>query len=355
MIIGTTPFYSVLLKLLEEANNTETYFRSNAERKMLIDCLSFVPKSGNSSSQETELIDVKIYSKAHFGSMPKLEGFERCGLNPILKDTNEEKYTNTRNIEKDKLVNFAASEKAAEEIKTQPYCPNFLRPVPEVDPYLEDSIVEDAIWLFPGVLPEPCWDYTLGNNSSRVKTLMKKSLNGPLKKSNIDLITMAMKNDPEAVIHYGIHSDNLSKLVIHNKDLALEFLNAMSPYPIIIEYYNALAQTKVNLNSMELFNKLVQNHDLPKEYILYYIYNCFESCKDTESVGAKAPTGSDHSSKYVYQTRLVRLVSIVIGFLLKNKVIPVEEIMKIKAEEFFNEHSNVKEAAQILKQIKSSK
>lgn len=86
-----------------------------------------------------------------------------------------------------------------------------------------------------------------------------------------------MRNDPESVLHYCIHSNDLHKLVIHNKELAMEFLNKMSPYSIITEYYNALAQTKVNLNSMELFNKLVQSHDLPNEYILYYIHNCFES------------------------------------------------------------------------------
>lgn len=85
------------------------------------------------------------------------------------------------------MVNLASGEKANEEITAKPYTPNFLRPTPSVESHLEDSIVEDAIWLFPGVLPEPCWDYTLGNNSSRVKTLMKKSLSGPLKKSNLGM------------------------------------------------------------------------------------------------------------------------------------------------------------------------
>lgn len=71
-----------------------------------------------------------------------------------------------------------------------------------------------------------------------------------------------MKKDPEAVLHYGIHYDDLPKLVIHNKDLAMEFLNRMCNYPIIADYYMVLAQTKVNLNSMELFNKLGKFYDI---------------------------------------------------------------------------------------------
>eukprot|EP00343_Euplotes_focardii_P006120 CAMPEP_0205814276 /NCGR_PEP_ID=MMETSP0205-20121125/19313_1 /ASSEMBLY_ACC=CAM_ASM_000278 /TAXON_ID=36767 /ORGANISM="Euplotes focardii, Strain TN1" /LENGTH=280 /DNA_ID=CAMNT_0053097959 /DNA_START=163 /DNA_END=1005 /DNA_ORIENTATION=+ len=279
------PFNSTLIKLLEESNDFQNYNRSIAERKLLADCVTFLPKVAKEVVQEwisniednsakdtvdpqlTEIIDIKSYSENHSKHMPQLKGFERFGLKPVLKDKPELEYGHYRAIEKDKLINLAASEKAKDEIHAPSYCPNFLRPVPDIDPYLEDSIVEDAIWLFPGVLPEPCWDYTLGNNSSRVKTLMKKSLNGPLKKSNIDLINSTMKNDPEAVLHYGIHSNQFYQLVIHNKDLAMEFLNTMAPYPIITTYYMALSETKVNLNSMELFNKLVQNHDLPKEYI----------------------------------------------------------------------------------------
>ena len=351
------PFNSQLLKLLDESNDFENYNRSKAERKILVDCLTFVPKFGNKVVQEwiktiesdkgndtnvpatNEKVDVKVYSKAHLENMPKLEGFEKYGVKSVLKEKKDYEHANRKASDKDKLVGMITNDKASEEINAASYCPNFLRPVPEVDPSLENSIVEDAIWLFPGVLPEPCWDYTLGNNTSRVKTLMKKSLSGPLKKSNTELIINTFRSDPEAVLHYGIHPENLPMLIIHNKDLAMEFFNCMVPFPIITKYYMVLAQTKVNLNSMELFNKLVQNHELPQEYILFYVYNCKESCKDEASVN--------------YKNRLVRLISIVISFLLKSKVIPVEELLKLKVDEFFEEYNNIKEAAVVLKQIKS--
>lgn len=365
----TTPFYSVLLKLLDESNSMDEFNQHTAERKLLIDCLTFVPKVGNKvvqnwiqetesvgissfqqqekeeSSNTQEPIEVKLYSKVHFDSMPKLEGFERFGLNPILKEKYEEDYS-SKLMEREKLASYASSEKANEEINAQPYCPNFLRPVPEVDQILEDSIAEDAIWLFPGVLPEPCWDYTLGNNTSSVKTLMKMSLNGPLKKEHVELICSTMRSDPEAVLHYAIHPSQLTKLVIHNKDLAQEFLDRMSSYSIIILYYDELIQTKVNLNSMELFNNLATTHDLPKEYILLYIHQCFESCKEESNADPK--TKSTNAGK---EKRLVRLVSILVDFLLKKKSIVTEELIQIKAVEFFEEHKDVIEANKIYKQL----
>lgn len=287
-----------------------------------------------------EEIDVTPYAKAYYESMPNLEGFETQSMNPIIKDEKIKDHYKVNTIEKDKMLNLVVSETVNEEISTPALVPNYLRPIPEVDPELEDSIVKDAIWVFPGLLPEPYWDYTLNNNTSRVKKLMKKSLNGALKQSNIELITETLKSDPEAVLHYGIHPKSLSDLIIHNKELAMDFLNAMSPYTIITDYYDDLAQTRVNLNSIELFNKIVQYHELPNEYILIYINNCFETCNEDNNENIK--------------NRLVRLVCIVVGFLLKFKVIPNEDLVKIKAEEFFRNYPNVKETAQILKQIKNS-
>jgi hypothetical protein len=95
--------------MLNEGNDTEKYARSKAERRLLIDCIQFVPKVAKKSVQEwitmkekeeinsNEPIDVKTYSKIHFDQMPKLEGFERYGVNPILKLDAE---YDSRNVEK---------------------------------------------------------------------------------------------------------------------------------------------------------------------------------------------------------------------------------------------------------------
>lgn len=68
-----------------------------------------------------------------------------------------------------------------------------------------------------------------------------------------------------------------------------------------------------------------------------------------------AGIAQNKEKKYNYNNRLIRLVCIVVLFLLKNKVIPVEEIKKINAEEFFEANSKYKEATEILKKIRAVK
>jgi len=70
-------------------------------------------------------------------------------------------------------------------LQTKSFSPNFLWPIPEID---DDDILHDGIWLCPGVLPEPYIDYTLGNDVSRVKSLVNKAHLSPLSTANKDLI-----------------------------------------------------------------------------------------------------------------------------------------------------------------------
>ena len=58
-----------------------------------------------------------------------------------------------------------------EDIVKDPFVPNFIRPIPEYNP---EELKMEGIWLTPGVLPEPYWDYTLGSDVHTVKQLMKK-------------------------------------------------------------------------------------------------------------------------------------------------------------------------------------
>ena len=53
----------------------------------------------------------------------------------------------------------------------------------------------------------------------------------------------------------------------------------MTPYNNIAEYYNVLLRIDININTLEVFNALVQSTQLPKEYILCFIKNCFNRCE----------------------------------------------------------------------------
>ena len=122
LIIATMPFNAKLLELLEESNDFENYNRSKAERKILADCYTFIPKLGNKvvqdwitniehekekgkETQKNEPIDIKAYIKAHHENMPSLEGFENLGVKPVLKDKPNREYGHFPIVEKDKLIN----------------------------------------------------------------------------------------------------------------------------------------------------------------------------------------------------------------------------------------------------------
>jgi hypothetical protein len=115
--------------------------------------------------------------------MPAGEGFEKGGLNPILIESEECIKLKSREDQKGKDKSNVPKFKE-DEVKANSFTPNFLRPVPEI----EEVILPEPIWLTPGVLPEPYWDFTLGNDVSRVKTLMKKAHLSPLNPLNKELI-----------------------------------------------------------------------------------------------------------------------------------------------------------------------
>jgi len=54
----------------------------------------------------------------------------------------------------------------------RPFYPNFLRPIPDIE---DEDIILDGFWLNPGIMPEPYWDFTIGNDCGKVKGLVKKS------------------------------------------------------------------------------------------------------------------------------------------------------------------------------------
>lgn len=93
------------------------------------------------------------------------------------------------------------------------FAPNFLRPIPveeeenedgeEVD-YLNDEL--DAIWLIPGMVPEPYWDYGMcsGFSTPILKSLLSKALKLTLSPEELKVFTRALKIDPEIVFHIGM-------------------------------------------------------------------------------------------------------------------------------------------------------
>ncbi len=99
------------------------------------------------------------------------------------------------------------------------YPPNFLRPLPieeeeerrdgssvpegELD-YLNDEL--DAIWLIPGMLPEPIWEYSMcyDMSTSTLKNLLTKAVKMSLKDEEYRALIKPLKNDPELIFNIGM-------------------------------------------------------------------------------------------------------------------------------------------------------
>lgn len=55
---------------------------------------------------------------------------------------------------------------------------------------IEDEDFDDAYWLIPGIIPEPCWDINMGQefNFAQLKFYLNKALRMPLTPKEVEHI-----------------------------------------------------------------------------------------------------------------------------------------------------------------------
>jgi len=136
----------------------------------------------------------------------------------------------------------------------------------------------EPIWLVPGVLPEPYWDFTMGLNYSypMIKKLMGQATKVQLSQEHQNILLSALSHDPEIVFHLGLTPQMLPDLVLSNQPIAYEVLISMTNSVQITSYYDALSNMNMNLNALEVFSKLTSHVELPKEFIQVYLKNCMQ-------------------------------------------------------------------------------
>lgn len=132
-----------------------------------------------------------------------------------------------------------------------------------------NEAVDEAIWLVPGIIPEPYWDYNMGQefNFNTIKLNLNRSIKTVLKDEEQRVLIKGLKTDPELVFHIGMNSQKLPSLVLNNASIAHELLICMTNTQEITKYYDALSQMKLSPNSLEVFNRLSGIVDLPQEFI----------------------------------------------------------------------------------------
>jgi hypothetical protein len=110
--------------------------------------------------------------------MPAISGMKRYAMCGTLRDIPDNEYgkANMQGCEEITAYNGIpeiginkADQLDADELLPNYFVPNFVRPIPEADedPELDDldgpeyDISQDAIFLIPGMLPEPYWDFNM--------------------------------------------------------------------------------------------------------------------------------------------------------------------------------------------------
>ena len=270
--VQTTPLMPVIIRTLQQYQERKEC--SRAEAKLLQEFLVSVPKVAKltieeflkreEEAEELKIPDIRNYLKKHEQHMPGVVGFEKSALSAVIIDNEGRRGDGPDNEFPPEGIDPA--EISAEELEAQPFKAPFVRPLPvaEFNPG-EDE--EDAFWLIPGMLPEPYWDYNLGEEPSKVRTLLKKALKTTLEQDEEQLVMQALNKDRELVFHSYILPKDLPELVLYNPHVAFEFLLKLTHCQYIEEYYMQLVNMKMNLHSLEVFNKLTNIVELPKEYL----------------------------------------------------------------------------------------
>jgi hypothetical protein len=70
--------------------------------------------------------------------------------------------------------------------------------------YLHDDL--DAIWLIPGMLPEPIWEYSMcyDMSTASLKVLLNKAVKMNLKDEEYKALIKPLKVDPELIFNIGM-------------------------------------------------------------------------------------------------------------------------------------------------------
>ena len=220
--------------------------------------------------------------------------------------------------------------------------PEFLRLVPP----LHECTMDELIWLSPILNVDHAaslfaWDSSMCISHTmnvEIRQLIDKACQGAINFEQQQKIIDELNNDSELVYHTGLIPSKLPLLIENNPSISIQCLSKLSSSNQLTEYLKSLANMNMSLHSIEVVNRLSTSIVLPQEFLHLYVLTCIRTCEDTKD-------------KYL-QNRFVRLVSVFIQSLIRNKVINIKEIIW-KVQNFCFNFYHIKEAGTLFQLLKT--
>eukprot|EP00013_Stygamoeba_regulata_P009197 CAMPEP_0177672720 /NCGR_PEP_ID=MMETSP0447-20121125/25507_1 /TAXON_ID=0 /ORGANISM="Stygamoeba regulata, Strain BSH-02190019" /LENGTH=400 /DNA_ID=CAMNT_0019180437 /DNA_START=527 /DNA_END=1727 /DNA_ORIENTATION=- len=312
--LASNPFLPIFVETLKR--NDLDYF----ERNFLIHLIGSLPKDFTKKSIRDFTSDraaalpmpydpnslMKLYRDRQPGGSP----FNRSALCPLLLPDPAIEWAPKPEQKEDEKGN-SLMDVDVEDLQLHGFEPQFVR----LPPGVMEADVNELEWRFPPPSHTLMWDHTMASKPVRLeeaREIMGWAFAAPLTAAQQQRLLSLLEDDPRIVKQCGLTPARLPELVENNPAVAIEMLIKLMSSSQITEYFHVLVNMQMSLPSMEVVNRLTTLVELPTEFIHLYISNCISSCEKIKD-------------KYM-QNRLVRLVSVFLQSLIRNKTVNVKDL-----------------------------
>eukprot|EP00002_Diphylleia_rotans_P010563 TRINITY_DN2107_c0_g1_i1.p1 TRINITY_DN2107_c0_g1~~TRINITY_DN2107_c0_g1_i1.p1 ORF type:complete len:544 (+),score=111.37 TRINITY_DN2107_c0_g1_i1:168-1799(+) len=213
----------------------------------------------------------------------------------------------------------------------------FLKTPPPLMPPDDDEIT----WLEDEPTFKLLWDPTMDGDSTpkeEFRRLLTKAFQVTLEQPQLKFMIDQMNLDVDFVMSNRFEAHKLSGLVENNSQLAVEMLLRLAPLTDITEYFLELVKMEISLHSIDVVNRLSTQGVLPNEFIVQYVEHCVSGCRSARDRFA--------------QHRLVRLVSVFLQSLIRNKCVNVQDV-QLTLQPFCIEYVKIKESSDLYRLLGS--